>query len=170
MQLDQNAVFNIKTLACRQYMLPAEHGAWVFLFTQLLIGVVLGGRMSFASSLLILTALSAFLARQRVTMIVKVPSRRRPRGDLGPASFWLAVYRLVGLLTVAGLLWMGYSYILLLAFPAVPVLIWHLWLVSRRAERHQMLVEIAGGAVLALAAPAAYWVGKSRYEPNGWLL
>lgn len=170
MQMDRNSALNMKTLTRCQFMLPAEHGAWVFLFTPLLIGLVLGGRMAFASSLLVLTSLSAFLVRQPVTILVKVLSGRRPRGNLGPASFWLIVYSLVGLSGIAGLLWMGYSFILLLTIPAVPVLIWHLWLVSRRAERHQMIVEIAGGAVLALAAPAAYWVGKGQYEPTGWLL
>ena len=93
-----------------------------------------------------------------------------PARSVWAASFWLAVYSLAGLLAIAGLLWMGYAFILLLAIPAVPVVIWHLWLVSRRAERHQMLVELVGGAVLALAAPAAYWVGKGQYEPDGWLL
>lgn len=169
-QIDHNLVLQMKTLTRRQFMLPAEHGAWVFLFTPLLIGLVLGRRITFASGLLVITALSAFLVRQPVTMIVKVLSGRRPRADLASASFWLVVYSLIGLLAVAGLLWMGYSFILLLAIPAVPVVIWHLWLVSHRAERHQMIVELLGGAVLALAAPAAYWVGKGQYEPNGWLL
>lgn len=170
MQIDQNSALQLKTLARRQFMLPTEHGAWVFLFTPLLIGLVLGGRVSFPSGMLVITALSAFLVRQPVTMMVKALSGRRPRADLGPASFWLAVYGLAGLLAIAGLLWMGYAFILLLAIPAVPVVIWHLWLVSRRAERHQMLVELVGGAVLALAAPAAYWVGKGQYDPDGWLL
>jgi hypothetical protein len=170
MQTDRSSLPKFKTLARRQIMLPAEHGAWVFLFTPLLAGLVLGGRLTFASGLLVIAALSAFLVRQPVTIFVKVLSRRRPRSDLGAAGFWLAVYSLAGLLAVAGLLKIGYSFILLLAIPAVPVLIWHLWLVSRRAERHQMVVELAGGAVLALAAPAAFWVGKGQYEPTGWLL
>ncbi len=160
----------MKTLARRQFMLPTEHGAWLFLFTPLLVGLVLAGRLTFAGGLLVIAALSAFLVRQPVTMLVKVLSGRRPRNDLGPAGFWLAVYGLAGLAAVAGLLLRGYSFILLLAIPAVPVLAWHLALVSRRAERHQMLVELAGGAVLALAAPAAYWVGLGRYAPTGWLL
>jgi len=65
---------------------------------------------------------------------------------------------------------MGYTPILFLAVPALPVFAWHLWLVSRRSERRQPRVEIAGSGVLALVAPAAYWVGTGQYDPIGWLL
>ena len=47
---------------------------------------------------------------------------------------------------------------------------WHLYLVSRRLERRQLGVEIVATGVLALAAPAAYWVGAGRPDPLGWLL
>jgi hypothetical protein len=151
-------------------MFPAEHGAWVFLFSPLAIGLALGGRLTFASLLLVIAALAAFLVRQPVTIIVKALSGRRPRSELSQARFWLGVYGLVGALAVAGMLLIGDAYILLLAIPAIPVFGWHLWLVSRREERQQMWVEIAGGAVLALAAPASYWVGKNQYDPLGWIL
>jgi hypothetical protein len=151
-------------------MLPAEHGAWVFLLSPLAIGLVLGERFPVGSLLVVIGALAAFLVRQPLTIIVKVLSGRRQRSELGAAQFWLIIYGVFGLLAVAGLLWLGNAFILLLAIPAVPVFAWHLWLVSRRAERHQMLVELAGGAVLALVAPAAFWVGKGQYDPLGWLL
>lgn len=32
------------------------------------------------------------------------------------------------------------------------------------------MIEIAGSGVLALAAPAAYWVGLQRYDSISWLL
>ena len=59
---------------------------------------------------------------------------------------------------------------LLLALPGVPVFAWHLFLVSRRAERRQFAVELVGTGVLALAAPAAYWVGVGSPDPMGWWL
>lgn len=154
----------------KHIMLPAEHGAWVFLLSPLAIGLALGGRLTFASLLLVIAALAAFLVRQPVTIIVKALSGRRPRNELGPAGFWLAVYGFAGVLAVVGMLFLGDAYILLLSIPAIPVFGWHLWLVSRREERQQILVEMAGGAVLALAAPASYWVGKNQYDPLGWLL
>jgi hypothetical protein len=84
--------------------------------------------------------------------------------------FWLLVYGLLGAGAVASLFLLGYGAILLLAVPAFPIFAWHLWLVSRRSERRQMLVEIAASGVLALAAPAAYWVGQGQYHPAGWYL
>ncbi len=130
----------------------------------------LGGQLTWASGLLAAAALSAFLLRVPVTMLVKIQSGRRPRSELKAALFWLVVYGLASLLAVGGLALSGYSFILLLAIPAAPVLAWHLWLVSRRAERQQMAVELAGSAALALAAPAAYWVGKGAADSTGWLL
>jgi hypothetical protein len=45
-----------------------------------------------------------------------------------------------------------------------------LWLISRRQERKQAGVEIIATGVLALAAPAAFWVGLNAYQPTGWEL
>jgi hypothetical protein len=64
----------------------------------------------------------------------------------------------------------GFAYILILAIPGIPVFLWHLYLVSKRAERRQVGVEIVASGVLALAAPAAYWVGIGWRDPLGWWL
>ena len=64
----------------------------------------------------------------------------------------------------------GYAVLLWLAVPALPVFGWHLWLVGRRAERKKPGVEIVASGVLALAAPAAYWVGLGEYSAAGWLI
>lgn len=156
-------------LRARQAALPNEHGAWVFLLSPLAIGLAAGG-MRPASLLLVLAALAAFLARQPVTLAVKALSGRRPRRELAPAALWLGIYGLVGLAAAGALVGLGYAYLLWLLLPAVPVFAWHLWLVGRRAERRQMLVEIVASGVLALGAPAAYWVGRGQADPAGWLL
>jgi hypothetical protein len=156
-------------LRARQAALPAEHGAWVFLFSPLAIGLALGGFRP-ASLLLVAAALAGFLARQPVTMMVKAFSGRRPKSELNAALFWLAIYGLLGLISAGALAALGYGFIVWLAVPAAPVFAWHLWLVSRRAERRKAAVEIAGAGVLALAAPAAYWVGRGQVDPTGWLL
>jgi hypothetical protein len=64
----------------------------------------------------------------------------------------------------------GFAYLAILAVPGIPVFIWHLLLISRRAERRQVGVEIVGSGVLALGAPAAYWVGIGSPEITGWWL
>ena len=150
--------------------LPQDHGSWVFLLSPLLIGLFAGGAWRNATAFFVVGAFAAFLIRQPVTILIKVYSKRRSRRDLVPALFWTGVYALVGMLALVGLIVQGFGYLLLLAFLGVPVFIWHLYLVSKRAERRQMLVEMVGSGVLALAAPAGYWIGVGSPDPYGWLL
>jgi len=150
--------------------LPQDHGSWVFLFTPLLVGLAAGRVWNLDTLALTLAALAAFLIRQPVTIMVKVYSKRRSRRDLPAARLWTGVYAAAGALGLAFLLRRGHLYLLALALPAVPVFAWHLYLVSRRAERRQAGVEILATGVLALAAPAAYWVARGALEADGWLL
>jgi hypothetical protein len=159
-----------QTIFLRHIALPQDHGSWVFLISPLIIGLFAGGRWTSASAYLILAALAAFLIRQPTTIAVKVYSKRRSRRDLPAALFWIGIYAILGIANLAGLIVQGYGYLLYLAIPAGPVFAWHLYLVSRRSERRQAGVEILGSGVLALAAPAAYWVGLGQINPMGWWL
>ena len=154
----------------KQIALPQDHGSWVFILSPLLIGLFAGERFSPASVNLIIAAMVTFLLRQPVSMAVKAYAGRRPRGDLAVARFWILVYGTIILLALAGLIAEGFVYILYLAIPGIPVFIWHLYLVSKRAERRQAGVEILATGALSLAAPAAYWIGQGEYEPLGWAL
>ncbi len=142
----------------------------MFILSPLLIGLFAGGSFSLASLLLVVAALAAFLIRQPVTIAVKAYSGRRSRRDLPAARSWIVVYASIGLLSITGLVLQGFGYLLYLALPGLPVFAWHLYLVSQRAERRQAGVEIVGSGVLALAAPAAMWVGQGYPAPIGWLL
>ena len=150
--------------------LPSDHGSWVFLLSPLLIGLFASGRLTAASSLLTIGLLAAFLLRQPVSIAVKVYSGRRSHAELPAARFWILVYSIISLSAFTGLLLWGNTYLLYLAIPGLVVFAWHLWLVSRRQERRKPGVEILGSGVLALSAPAAYWVGRGALEPTGWLL
>jgi hypothetical protein len=154
----------------KQIYLPQDHGSWVFIFSPLLIGLFAGRTFGVTSLYLVIAAIAAFLIRQPVTILVKVYSRRRSVTDLPAARFWIGVYGGIILLALIGLLSAGAGYVLLLAIPGLPVFAWHLWLVSKREERRQVNVEIIATGVLALAAPAAYWVGIDHYDPLGWWL
>jgi hypothetical protein len=149
---------------------PQDHGSWVFLLSPLLIGVFAGGGWSPVTTYVVVGSLAAFLIRQPVTTLVKVYSGRRSQRDLPAAYVWSGLYALVGMLAVAGMLYRGFGYILVLAIPGVPVFLWHLYLVSRRSERRQAGMEILAAGVLALAAPAALWAGEGSIQPIGWLL
>src|SRR3990170_5256784 len=154
----------------KQYALPAEHGSWIWWLGPLFIGLAAGGHPDLDSVLLLLAALSAFLLRQPSTIVVKAISGRRPKADLAPALSWIIGYGLVGVVAVWALIASGHPQVVLLAIPGVPVFAWHLWLVSRRAERGQMGIELVGAGVLALAAPAAYWVAGGMSDRVPWIL
>lgn len=154
----------------RAIAIPQDHGSWVFIFSPLFIGIFAGGRFTLASLCLVIAAMAAFMSRQPVTVAVKAYSGRRPRTDLPAARFWIVVYGVIALAALAGLILLGFWDILLLSVPGLPVFAWHLYLVSRRAERKQAGVEIIATGVLSLAAPAAFWIGKGGYAPLGWVL
>jgi len=71
---------------------------------------------------------------------------------------------------VVGLVLRNVGFVLYLSIPGVFVFGWHLWLVSQRAERRQIGVEIVASGVLALSAPAAYWTSVGETDPLGWWL
>lgn len=154
----------------KQIFLPQDHGSWVFIFSPLLIGLCLGGKFTLASLSLVIASISAFLLRQPLTIAVKAYVGRRTKSDLSAAGLWIAVYGLIALLALYGLIRAGFAYLLYLALPGIPVFAWHLWLVSKREERRQINVEIIATGVLSLAAPAAYWVGVGHYDHLGWWL
>jgi hypothetical protein len=154
----------------RHIALTSEHGSWVFILSPLIIGLFAGQRFTLASLYLIIAAMAVFLIRQPVTIAIKAYSGRRSRRDLPGARFWILIYASAALLAVTGLAAQGFAYILILALPGTPVFIWHLFLVSRRAERRQIGIELVGSGVLSLAAPAAYWVGVGRPDALGWWL
>ena len=152
----------------RQIAITHEHGSWVFLIMPILIGLFVGRSWQLASVYLCVAVISAFLLRHPLAIAVKAYSGRRSRKDLPPAWFWVAVYGVIALGMVAGLVLTGHAYLLLLALPGIPVFIWHLVLVSRRQERRQIGIEIVASGVLALGSPAAYWIGVGDPEPLGW--
>ena len=160
----------MRTFFRKQIFLPQDHGSWVFIISPLLIGLLAGEKFGFASLNLVIAAMLAFLMRQPITIVVKAYSGRRSKDDLPAARFWIMIYGLIILLALIALVAQGFLFVLYLAIPAIPVLAWHLWLVSRREERRQAGVEIVATGVLSLAAPAAYWVGMGHYDPIGWWL
>jgi len=150
--------------------LPQDHGAWVFILSPLLIGIFAGKTFTPATLSLFIAAMAAFMLRQPMSILVKAASGRRARRDIPAAAFWVSIYGLLALIALVILIIGGFGYVLFLAVPGLPVFAWHLWLISRRAERRQAGVEIIATGVLSLAAPAAYWVGAGQYNAHGWWL
>lgn len=161
---------NKTTCLKKIYYLPQDHGSWALLFSPLLIGLFSAPHFNRVSITIIAGAVLAFLLRQPVTIYVKTLSGRRPVSERRGALCWLLIYGLGIALVVLDLIRMGYAIMLWMAIPAGLVFIWHLYLVSRRAERRRPGVEIIGTGMLSLAAAAAYWAGNQAYTPRIWLL
>jgi len=154
----------------RNVAVTNEHGSWVFLISPLLIGLTAGWNLSVPHIYLIIAVFAGFLIRQPISIAVKIRSGRRPDRDLPAVRFWILVYGAIGILMSLGLISQGFGFIALLVLPAIPVFGWHLWLVSRREERRKPGIEIIASGVLALSAPAAYWVSIGSPDPIGWWL
>lgn len=154
----------------RHIALPSDHGSWVFLFSPMLIGFFASGKWTSASGYLILGSLAAFFLRQPTSMAVKAYAGRRSRQDLPAARLWMVVYGLIGMFALVNLFRLGYNYVVFLAVPGLLVFAWYLWLIGRRSERHQIGVAVIASGSLALAAPAALWVGLGQPDPLGWWL
>lgn len=159
-----------QSLFIRHIAVPQDHGSWVFILSPLVIGIFAGGRFTLATLFFVIAAMAVFMMRQPVTVAVKAYAGCRPRADLPAARFWMLVYGSIALAALVGLVLQGFLNVLYLAIPGVPVFAWHLYLVSRRAERKQAGVEVVATGVLSLAAPAAYWIGRGLYDPLGWAL
>ena len=159
-----------RTYFKKRYALPSEHGSWIWWIGPLILGAAAAGEINSDLLWFAVAMLAAFLFRQPTTMLVKTFSGRRPRTDRAPALFWASIYALIALAGLTVLLIRGHAVLLLLAVPGLPVFVWHLWLVSRRAERGQRGIEIVGAGVLALAAPAAYWVAGGAEDQLAWIL
>ena len=154
----------------KHYAIPSEHGTWIWWIGPLIVGTAAAGGPTSAFIPLFLAGLFAFLIRQPISIIVKASSGRRRKNDVLPAAFWIVVYGSGLLLSVTILVVQGYKQILLLAIPGIPVFIWNLWLISKRAERGQRGIELVGSGVLALAAPAAYLVSGGAETFLPWIL
>jgi hypothetical protein len=159
-----------RSLWRKHYVLPAEHGAWIWWIGPLFIGAVAGGRPDTSMIILTLAALAAFLLRQPATLAVKSLAGRRSAEELRPALFWSMLYALLAVAGAAWLVGIGERQVLALALPGMLIFAWHLWLVSRRQERQRPGVEIFAAGALALTAPAAYWVSGGDSDQTAWLL
>jgi YwiC-like protein len=153
----------------KHYWVPPEHGAWFMWLGPLLTGILAAGRIHMDVFVLAALILAGFLVRQPLTIAFKAVVGRRSRNDLWPAAFVAAVLGAIALLLMGLMLARGHKELVWLALASLPVLIWQFALVARREER-QMGIELVGAGVLALAAPAAYWVLLGEAHPDGWWL
>jgi hypothetical protein len=136
----------------------------------LIIGVFAGGRWHTTVIYLTVAAACGFLVRQPISLLVKVAAGRRGRDVVPAAAFWVVLYGAIASLHVTGLVMRGFAYILVLAAPGLLVFAWYLFLLYRRAERRQRVMEILATGSIALVAPAGMWAGQGEANSLGWWL
>jgi hypothetical protein len=154
----------------KHFALPSEHGSWIWWIGPLIIGAAAGGEDHSHLALLAAAALTVFLLRQPTTILVKALSSRRSRRDLLPAALWMVFYGAAAVACAWALVALGHGRIIILAVPGLLVFVWHLYLISRRAERGQRGIELVGAGVLSLAAPGAYWITGGSDNRLAWIL
>lgn len=163
-QLKRTALFR------KHIALPQQHGSWALWLGPFAVGTVVGGWLTWGWLWLSLAMLGMFLALQPLTILVKALGGRRPAEERAPALAWLGLYGGLALAGGLGLVWSGYVWVLGLGLLMAPVLAWQMWLVARREERGQILVESLGAATLALSAPAAEGVGAGAFTGRSLVL
>lgn len=154
----------------RRVALPQDHGAWLFLLSPLAIGMVVAGGWSLDLALFGLLSLALFFLRQPLDSWIKIRTGRAHPSLLRAAQFWSVGYGVLALLTGLLLLFRGHLFLFWLALPAGAIWGYHLVLVRKQCERHQLGVQLMATGALALAAPAALWVGRGEMVAVGWWL
>lgn len=136
------------------------------------VGAVSGASAPYAALavLLCFTAMmSVFLARQPLTLWVRIARGRGRRTQLPAARMWSLALLAVGAAAGAGLLALGRWPVLWLAIPALGVLAATVAITMLRGPR-LLLTELIGVAGLALAAPAAAISVTGRADTAAWLV
>lgn len=147
---------------------PKEHGSWAMLIVPLLLGLVIAPEWHWRVSVLLVAALGFFLLRQPLAVLVK--TRKRADSDKAYLWRWAALYG--GLTALSGgwlVLAQGLWWLVVMGLVGGVLLLFHLWLVSRRQEM-SLGGELAGVAGLALGAPMAYYTAGGQLDRLAALL
>ncbi|GIK41759.1 MAG: hypothetical protein BroJett011_55920 [Chloroflexota bacterium] len=142
--------------------LPKEHGSWAMLIVPLLLGLVIAPVWHGQALLLLLAALGFFLVRYPLAVLVK--TRKRATADKALLWRWTAIYGGLTILSGGWLVFVqGLWWLALMGLFGGSLLLFHLWLVSRRQEL-SLLGELAGIVGLALGAPMAYYAASGQLD------
>lgn len=155
----------------KAYLLPAEHGSWSWLLVPFLAGAGVAGRWSWATCLVLGGGLSVFLIRQPATAWLRIRQGRGRRRDEPLAIFWTAVFALLAIVSLLGLLLVRRLVLVYLLPPVGALLMLYLAVAQiNRARVRSLWMELAGAAGLAIMAPAAYAASSGVLDTTAWLL
>jgi hypothetical protein len=142
--------------------LPKEHGSWAMFAVPLLLGLVIAPTWSWRALVLVVAALGFFLIRHPLVLLVK--TRKRPDADSPYLWRWTFIY---GSITILSGVWLVFVHhlwwLVLMGLWGSLLLLFHLWLVSRRQEM-SVSGELAGIFGLALGAPMGYYAASGQLD------
>lgn len=162
----------------KQYkiILPSEHGSWSLMIVPFLTGAGVAAAVGSADrlaaagiGLCLLAVLALFLARQPLTLWIRIARGKGPKSRLSEARFWTVLLATIGGAAGIGLLVLGRWPLLWLAIPAAGVLSITLAIQAIRGPR-LLVTELVGVAGLALGAPAAYASAAGWLDGSAWLV
>lgn len=155
----------------KAYLLPAEHGSWSWLLVPYIVGAAVAPQWSFASLLVLVGGLSAFLLRQPASAWLRIRQGRGRRSDEPVTLAWTALFLLLSVLSLAGLFILQRLELLWLTPPIAVLFVAYVAVAKiNRAQVRNLWMELAGAAGLAVMAPAAYVAGSGQLTQLGWLL
>jgi hypothetical protein len=148
-------------------LITREHGTWAMLLVPLLVGLGVAGHGWGRGMLFALAALSFFLARYPMALLVKGRNSGRSQTD---RWVWMTIYLTLAMAFTAPLvLYFHRWHLLPLGALAVLLLAIYLIQVDRRREM-TVWGEFLGIAGLTLSAPASYYVATDVLGTTALLL
>ncbi len=148
--------------------LPKEHGSWAMLAIPLLLGLAVAPAWHPRALVLLLAVLAFFLVRYPLALLVKI--RKRAAADKSALVGWAVVYGGVAALSGGWLvLFQGLGWLAPLGLVGALLVLFHLWLVSRRQEM-SLAGELVGITGLALGAPMAYYAAAGALDHTAAIL
>ena len=139
--------------------LPKQHGAWSILAAAFVLGSWFGGGPNFASLVLLIAVISAFIGWETYSGVIRSANTAHVinKNMLRSAHLLIALSILLGLWLVIA---KGLKDMLLIGASAL----WLGWIgleLERRRKSHTIIGEFAGIAAMSLIAPAAEYCASS---------
>lgn len=153
----------------KSLILPAEHGAWSWLIVPFLVGLTLGRPWHIAQLPAALLALTIFLLRQPLTVLLRVQRGRARRDDGLPALIWLLGLLVLAALCLASLSLLRRSALAgLLPVVAVVGLLYLAAVLRGASSVRTVWLQLVGAAGLAVTAPLAVTAASNQLTTWEW--
>ena len=150
--------------------LPREHGAWAMVYVPFVLGVLVGGQISLPVLLLLISTSVIFISRESLLVWWRARNRGRQSQQARQAGKLLAAYSVIAIGCGAPLIFVYRLYWLL---PLLVVGLTLLLINGKQAtefEERSTRSEVMAIVGLTMAAPAAYYVGRSDWDQTAWWL